>query len=93
MTIDKFDFNFILVNINKPKPYRFLGYHTFQHVLAKPKDLLPKELVETNHFGNLFTKELVKTNHSSNLVTKEPTKTNKSSNLFNEELVELHFNF
>jgi hypothetical protein len=93
MTIDKLDLNFVLVNINKLKPYRFVGYHTFQLVLAKPNDLLPKKLVETNHFGNIFTKESVKTNHSSNLFTKEPTKTNQSSNLFTKELVEFHISF
>jgi hypothetical protein len=45
MTIDNFDLDFILVNINKLKPYGFVGCHTFQLVVAKPNDLLPKEIV------------------------------------------------
>jgi len=65
--------------------------------------LLPKELVETNHFGNLFIEESVETNYSTNLFTKKLVeKTNysdlftnelvwiyKFSNLFTEELVEI----
>jgi hypothetical protein len=40
VTIDKFDPNLKLVNINKLKPYRFVEDHTLQLVLAS--DLLPK---------------------------------------------------
>jgi hypothetical protein len=76
MTIDKFDPNPILVNINKLKPYRFVEDQTFQPILARPSDFLPEKMVKTNHFGNMFTKELVETNHSSNV--------------FIEELVKLH---
>jgi hypothetical protein len=62
MAIDKFDPNLVLVNINKIlKPYRFVRYHTFQHVMTKLNDLLPKKLVVTNHFGSLFTKHYAKT--------------------------------
>ncbi len=43
MTIDKFDPNLILVNINKLKPYRFVEDQTFQPVLTKPNDFLLKE--------------------------------------------------
>jgi hypothetical protein len=39
VTINKFDLNPILVNINKLKPYRFTKDHTFQLVLAKLNDL------------------------------------------------------
>jgi hypothetical protein len=42
MTIDKFDLNPILVNINKLKPYRFAKDHTFQPILAKPSDFFIK---------------------------------------------------
>jgi hypothetical protein len=41
MTIDKFDLNPILIDINKLKPYRFVKEHTLQLVLVKPNDLLP----------------------------------------------------
>jgi hypothetical protein len=40
MTIDKFDPNPILVNINKMKPYRFVEDHTLQPIIAKPSDFL-----------------------------------------------------
>jgi len=46
VTIDKIDPNPILVNINKLKPYRFVEDYTLQPILAKPSDLLPKELIE-----------------------------------------------
>jgi hypothetical protein len=54
MTIDKFDPNPILVNINKLKPYRFVKDNTFQPVLAKPSDMLPKEPVEINQPCSAF---------------------------------------
>ncbi len=38
MTINKFDPNPILVNINKLKPYRFAEDHTLWPILAKPSD-------------------------------------------------------
>ncbi len=57
MTIDKFNPNSILVNINKLKPYRFMEDQTLQLVLGKPSDFLPKEPVEVTHFNNLFTKQ------------------------------------
>ncbi len=40
MTIDKFDPNPILVNINKLKPYRFVEDHTLQPILTKPSDFI-----------------------------------------------------
>jgi hypothetical protein len=55
MTIENFDPNPILVNINKLKPYRFVEDKTLQLVLAKPNGFLLKGPVETNHFSNLFT--------------------------------------
>jgi len=36
VTINKFDHNLVLVNINKLKPYRFVEGHTFQPILVKP---------------------------------------------------------
>ncbi len=56
MTIEKFDPNPIMVNINKLKPYRYVEDHIFQLVLAKLSDFLLEELVEVTHFGNLFIK-------------------------------------
>jgi hypothetical protein len=46
ITIDKFDPNPILVNINKLKPYRFFEDKTLQPVLAYPSDLIIDELVQ-----------------------------------------------
>jgi len=57
MTIDKFDPNPILVNINKLKPYTFVEDHTFQPILAKLSDFLSKEPMEATHFDNLFIKQ------------------------------------
>jgi hypothetical protein len=42
LTIDKFDLNLILVNINKYKPYKFTEDKRFQLVLTKPSDFLIK---------------------------------------------------
>jgi hypothetical protein len=42
VTIDKFNPNPILVNINKLKPYRFMEDKTLQHVLVKLNDFLSK---------------------------------------------------
>jgi hypothetical protein len=36
MTIDKFDHNLVLVNINKLKPCRFVEDHTLQPIIVKP---------------------------------------------------------
>jgi hypothetical protein len=46
VTIDKFDLNPMLVNINKLKPYMFLEDRTLQHVIIKPSDLAIDELVQ-----------------------------------------------
>ncbi len=51
MTIDKFDPNLVMANINKLKNYRFVEDHTLQIVLAKPSDFLPEERIETTHFA------------------------------------------
>ncbi len=40
MTIDKFDLNSILVNINKLEPYRFVKDHTFQPTLSKLNNII-----------------------------------------------------
>jgi hypothetical protein len=55
--IDKFDFNLVLVNINKLKSYSFMDDQTLQPILVKPSDFLPKELVGVSHFDNLSTKQ------------------------------------
>ncbi len=36
VTIDKFDHNLVLININKLKPYRFVEDQTLQRILIKP---------------------------------------------------------
>jgi len=46
ITIDKFDPNPILVNINKLKPYMFFEDKTLQPVLAYPSDLIIDEPVQ-----------------------------------------------
>ncbi len=56
MTINKFDLNLILVNINKLKPYRFVEDQTFQPILAKPNDFLLEEPLEATHSDNMFIK-------------------------------------
>jgi hypothetical protein len=56
VTIDKFDFNLVLVNINKLRLYRFVEDQTLQPDLTKSSDLLLKELIDTNNYGNLFIK-------------------------------------
>jgi hypothetical protein len=50
LTIDKFDLNLILVNINKYKPYRFTKDKRFQLVLTKPSDFLIKGTNGSNSF-------------------------------------------
>ncbi len=60
MTIDKFDPNLVLINIIKLKPYRFVEDHTLQLVIVKPRDLLLEELIEINHYNDVFTKEPTK---------------------------------
>ncbi len=57
MTVNKFDPNPVLVNINKLKPCRFMEDQTLQPILTKPNDFLPKELVEITHFDNMSTKQ------------------------------------
>jgi hypothetical protein len=54
--VENFDFNLVLVNINKLKPYRFMEDQTFQPILTKPNDFLPKEPLEETHFNNMFIK-------------------------------------
>jgi hypothetical protein len=52
-TIDEFDHNPILVNINKLKPYRFIKDKALQHVLIKPSDLVVGEHVQTKELEPL----------------------------------------
>ncbi len=92
MTIDKFDFNLVLFNINKLKPYRFVENHTFQLVIVKLSNFSSKELVETNHFGNMFNEELVETNHFGNMFIKEPVKLH-TKGLITNNLIEKIINY
>lgn len=70
VTIDKFNPSLLLVDINKLKLYWFVEDSTLQRIFVKPNDLLPKELLETNKFCNLFTKEIVEMN-TNDLLMKE----------------------
>jgi hypothetical protein len=70
MTIDKFDHNLVLVNINKLKPCRFVEDHTLQPIIVKNLIFITRKLVETNHFGNLFIKEPFEINYFANLFPK-----------------------
>ncbi len=54
MTIDKFDHNLVLVNINKLKPYIFVEDHTLQPILIESNDFLLENLIGTTNYGNLF---------------------------------------
>jgi hypothetical protein len=54
VTINKFNLNLILVNINKLKPYRFIEDQTIQLVLANLNNILSKELMEVKYFDNLY---------------------------------------
>jgi hypothetical protein len=47
VTIDKFDPNLVLVNINKLKPYMFIENRTLQLVLVKPSDMVIDEPILT----------------------------------------------
>jgi hypothetical protein len=47
VTIDKFDFNPVFVNINKLKLYRFIEDKTLQLVLVKCSDLVTNEPIQT----------------------------------------------
>jgi hypothetical protein len=46
VTIDKFDPNPLLVNINKSKPYKFIEDKTLQPVLVKPSDLVTNKPIQ-----------------------------------------------
>jgi len=54
VTIDKFDPNPMLVNINKLKPYKFIEDKTLQVVLVKPNDLLMDEPIQTRELEPLL---------------------------------------
>jgi hypothetical protein len=47
VTINKFDPNPVLVNINKLKPYRFIEDITLQPIFVNPNDLVVDEHVQT----------------------------------------------
>jgi hypothetical protein len=47
VTIDKFDPNLVLVNINKLKPYMFIENKTLQLVFVKRNDLFIDEPIQT----------------------------------------------
>ncbi len=57
VTIDKFYFNLVLVNINKLKLYRFVEDQTLQSNLIKFNNLLLKKSIDINNYGNMFIKE------------------------------------
>jgi hypothetical protein len=54
ITIDKFDSNPMLVNINKLKLYKIIENQTLQLVLVKLSDLVTDEFVQTKELNSLF---------------------------------------
>jgi hypothetical protein len=50
VTINKFDPNLVLVNINKLKPYMFIENKTLQPTLVKLGDLVTNEPIQTKDF-------------------------------------------
>jgi hypothetical protein len=86
MTIDKFDLNIVLVNINKLKPYRFVKDQTFQLILVKLSDLLLEELIEIGQSSNLFIDKLVETNHFGNLLIKDRVKSHNEGIIINKHV-------
>jgi hypothetical protein len=54
ITINKFDPNLVLVNINKLKSYRFIADRTLQPVLVEPSDLVTDDLVQTKKHDALY---------------------------------------
>jgi hypothetical protein len=67
VTIDKFDPNPILVNINKLKPYRFFKDRTLRSILANFSDLIIDEHVQITKLETLIVE-----NDNSKLVEFEP---------------------
>jgi len=47
VTIDKFDLNLVLVNINKLNPYKFIANKTLQLVLITLNDLVMDDPIQT----------------------------------------------
>lgn len=68
VTINKFDLNIVLVNINKLKPYQFVEDNTLQPILAKASDLLLEEPIEIGRPHNMFTNKLVEKDTNDLLV-------------------------
>jgi len=54
VTIDKFDPNLILININKLKPYKFIEDITLQLILTNHDDLVIDEHVQIEELEPLF---------------------------------------
>ncbi len=54
VTINRFDPNLVLININKLKPYKFIEDKTLQVVLVKPSDLVTNEPIQTRKLEPLF---------------------------------------
>jgi uncharacterized circularly permuted ATP-grasp superfamily protein len=63
VTIDKFDLNLVLININKMKPYWFVEDSMLQPILTNLSDMLTKELVEKQETNHMLDKELVEEEH------------------------------
>ncbi len=87
-TIDKFDLNLVLININKLKPYRFIEDQTLQPILAKPTNFLLKEPMEVKYSNNLCNQQQVEETYSDTLLNEDPVETIHFSNLFVNELVQ-----
>jgi hypothetical protein len=86
VTIDKFDPNPLIVNINKLKPYRFIKDQTLQPIIVKPSDLLLKKPIEIGQSNNFFIKKPDETNHSSNLFIKDSIKSHNEGITINKRV-------
>jgi hypothetical protein len=71
VTINKFDPNLVLININKLKPYRFIEDQTLQLILVKCSDFLSEEPIDVKYFDNLFNYHQVEETYSNNLSKEE----------------------
>ncbi len=62
MTIDKFDPNLILVNINKLKHYQFVEINILKPIIMNPSEWTTKESVEDENIDLVLS--ILTTNHN-----------------------------
>jgi len=96
VTIDKFDPNPVIVNINKLKAHMFIENITLQHVLVNLSDLIVDEHVKKKELEPLFVKnanfELVKFELVNNYSTHgNITRTNVPTHYYDNVHVEFNY--